>query len=543
MPTHGGRRATGRGRWAGWVLASTVGVLVETTVGSHAASPAAPIERSLPQCLEMALEKNRTRPASRFAVAAAEAQHRQALSAYWPQISLKGAYEIMDEPRNYIFPAAAYDVPPMTIPLPAQTFSVPGGAIQTPPMMVTIPANAFGPGFPPVNVQLPVAGQTVSVPGQTVTVPAQSFTVPGQSLTLPDQEIKLQDEESWYAALEGQWLLWDGGMRKALRQQAAAGVNAAHEEVRRTDLNLADSVTRLYYGAVMARQVRQVGEDTLARMEATLSLTETMYKEGSGKVKKTDFLDNKVMVESLRAGVALLRKNHELAEAALAYTIGLEWNESVRPADKQIPFEPLPADLQSLVSEAYEFSPDWKRLDAGLLAAEGALDEMKSGHYPKVALTGDLHKWWNDYDKGMATKENKEGWTVRVGAEWPLFQGFLTRNKVKEARARLSKMQEERILLREGLGLQVREVFMGLDAAAKRYQATLDAMTAATENRDLNTRAYQNDLAETEDVIKAQLMEAFMSAQHYKMRYDHAELRSKLNSIVGREVGRRLGGR
>ena len=57
---------------------------------------------------------------------------------------------------------------------------------------------------------------------------------------------------------------------------------------------------------MLARQLHQVGKDTLARMEATLSLTETMYKEGSGKVKKTDYLDNKVMVESLalRRGLA-----------------------------------------------------------------------------------------------------------------------------------------------------------------------------------------------------------------------------------------------
>jgi hypothetical protein len=37
-------------------------------------------------------------------------------------------------------------------------------------------------------------------------------------------------------------------------------------------------------------------------------------------------------------------------------------------------------------------------------------------------------------------------------------------------------------------------------------------------------------------------MEALMSAQHYKMRYDHAELRSRLNLVVGTEVSRRLNG-
>lgn len=483
---------------------------------------------SLEECIEIAMEQNHSRPASRYAVAAAEAQHQQATAGYWPQLALKGAYELRDEPPNYLFPATDFTLPPMAL-------AIPGGNVQTPGSVITIPANAFGPGSPPANVQMPVPSQSIPVPGQ-------NFTVPGATIAIPEQNTKLQDRESWYASLEAQWLLWDGGMRQGLRQQAQAGVDAAREDLRRTDLQIMDSVTRLYYGAVMAGEIRQVGDDTLARMEATLSLTETMYKEGSGSVKKTDFLDNKVMVESLRSAVASLEKNEAMAQAALAYTIGLAWDDTVRPAAEEIPFEKIQNDLEALVSDTYEFSPDWNRLEAGIRAAEGSLRAAKSGHYPKLALKGNLHKWWNDYDAGTATDENKEGWVVSAGLEIPLFSGFLTRNKVKEARARLSKIKEERILLREGIGLRVREIVLGLGATEKSYQATLDAMTAATENRDLNTRAYQNDLVETKDVIQAQLMEALMSAQHYKMCYDHAELQSRLNLVVGTEVNRMLAG-
>jgi outer membrane protein TolC len=86
----------------------------------------------------------------------------------------------------------------------------------------------------------------------------------------------------------------------------------------------------------------------------------------------------------------------------------------------------------------------------------------------------------------------------------------------------------------------VRDVFLSLRAAQKSYQATLDAMTAATENRDLNTRAYQNELVETEKVVRAQLMEALMSAQHYKTTYDHLALQSQMDLLVGTEVLKKL---
>ncbi len=232
------------------------------------------------------------------------------------------------------------------------------------------------------------------------------------------------------------------------------------QEARRTDLEVIDSVNRLYYGAVMAIQLHQVGRETLSRMEATLGLTETMYKEGSGRVKKTDWLDNTVMVESIRSMVAQLEKNEVMAQAALANTMGLPWNVSVKPTDREIPFTPLSDGLENIVGDAYRFNPDWGKIEAGVRAAEGSLLTAGSASSPKVAITGELYKWWNDYDAGINTARNKEGWSIGIGVEIPVFDGSLNRNKVAEARARVAKIKEEQLLLKDGLGLQLRDIFL-----------------------------------------------------------------------------------
>ncbi len=444
---------------------------------------------SLESCIQIALQNNHRRPASRYAVEMAEAQHRQAMAGYWPQITAKGGYQRMDESSNFLFPE--------------KSISLPGGGIPLPP--------ALGGGILPID-----------------------------DIVVSEQDVKLMDEESYRASVEATWLLYDGGMRKGYREQAKGLVDMMKQDSRRTDLEIVDSVKRYYYGAVLATQLHQIGKDTLARMEATLSLTETMYKEGSGRVKKTDWLDNKVMVESLRSMVVLLEKNELMAQAAIANTMGLSWKASVIPAEREMPFSPFPGLLDGMVSKAYQFNPDWTKIEAGIRAAEGAVRTAQSGHYPKLAITGELHKWWNDYDAGMATDRNKEGWTIGIGMEIPIFSGFLTSNKVAETQARVAKIKEEQFLLKEGIGLQVRDTFLALNAAEKSHQATQDAMIAAEESRDLNTRAYQHELVETEDVIRAQLMEALMSAQHYKTRYDHIALQSQMNLLVGTEILKKL---
>lgn len=188
-------------------------------------------EADLTECIDTALENNRRRPASRFAVEMAEAQHRQALAGYWPQISAKAGYQRVDQAQNFIFPATSMSMDPINTPM--------------------------GP-------------------------------IPLNDINIPEQEVRLMDEDTYSVSVEGTWLLYDGGMRKGYREQTKGLVAMMKQDARRTDLEIIDSVKRYYYGAVLAAKLHQVGLDTLARMETTLNLTEIMYKEGSGQVKKTD---------------------------------------------------------------------------------------------------------------------------------------------------------------------------------------------------------------------------------------------------------------
>ena len=47
-------------------------------------------------------------------------------------------------------------------------------------------------------------------------------------------------------------------------------------------------------------------------------------------------------------------------------------------------------------------------------------------------------------------------------------------------------------------------------------------------------------IVDTEKVIRAQLMDSLMSAQHYKALYDHIALQSQLTLVVGTEVMKKL---
>ena len=452
-----------------------------------------PLTLTLQECIDIALQNNHTRPASKFAVEIAESQHQQTLSSYWPQVALRSVYTYMDEAPNFIFPAT-----PMGLPAMSYNVNTPLGPL-------------------PVNI------------------PAQSFSV-------PPQDIKLMDRSNLMTSLNATVPLYTGGLRPALVSQARSGLEAAKQESRRTDLQVLYDVKRMYYGALLSRKLHRIGKEALERLEITLELTEKLYKSGSGRVKKTDYLRNKAVVEGLRSAVASLKANESITIAALTNSIGLAWNRAISVAETEIPFNHYQADLREVVSNAYLFNPDWVRLQEGLKAAEAQIDAAKSGHLPKIALVGSLVNIQNSYDKGIVTPDNKNSWSVGLALELPIFSGFRTREEIREARARLGKLSEEKVLLREGLALQIKHIFTLAVSAKEQEQAAGEAARAAEENRDLNERAYRDELVETKDVVESQLVESFMKAQHQKARYDHAEAMAHLDFVVGKEVNKLLNG-
>jgi outer membrane protein TolC len=126
---------------------------------------------------------------------------------------------------------------------------------------------------------------------------------------------------------------------------------------------------------------------------------------------------------------------------------------------------------------------------------------------------------------------------VGIGMEIPVFDGYLTRHRIREARIRVEKLESQKVLLRQGLALQVKAFFIEL-LNAQNQEAAAAALDAATDNLRLNERAYQNELVEIQDLIEAQLLAAFSEAVYHKIRYDHLVSKPQLELVIGTEIKR-----
>jgi outer membrane protein TolC len=314
---------------------------------------------------------------------------------------------------------------------------------------------------------------------------------------------------------------------------AKQGIEVAEQDERYTDQSVVYDVRRIYYSAILSKRLVQIARDTLERMEATLDLTKRLYQTGSGTVKKTDYLRNNSMVATIRSMVAELESTEKTVFATLVAVIGLDWEQAIELMDEEIPFIPTESNPSILVHRALSNNPQIAKLQAAIKAAEAGIVKARSGYIPKVGFFGSANKIWNSYDAGIVTPENKFAWAVGIGVEIPIFKGFRVNAELREARAQLQKNQRQLALLQDALALEVKQTCFDVQKTIKQHESTYDAMISASENRDLNIRAYQEELVETQDVIEAQILEALLSGQHQRVLYDHINAQAKLDFVMG----------
>ena len=453
---------------------------------------------TLEQSLRIALENHRSLHVSQAALAMAEAQYQRAMAAFRPQLALEAGFQRADEDRTFTF----------------------SGNFATPPTDATGLVNA-----------------TLAAGGHATVLPAGSVMMPGQSIAI-DMDTMLFDRDVTRAGLNLTYPLYTGGRKEALTGMAKKGVDIAREDKRKSELEVVRDVRRYYHGAQFAGQMEQLVSDTLERFQALEDLTDRLYQNASLKVKKTDYLRSKTTTAMTRSMLHETRYAGTLAREALANAMGLAVNSNLSlAAETEVPG--FDAAFEPILADAMKFNPDRQRLELAVQAATLGIDAARSGHFPVVGLEATAYRTWNDYQGGLINDDNRDGWTLGIGVRWTLFDGGQTRATVDVARAGKIKLEAQRVLLDNGLALQIKNDFLRIQRSQAQVVDSGQARGHAEENRKLHVRAYQEEMVETKDVIEAQMVEAFASASLYRARH---ELRCALADLDYR-LGHAIQGR
>jgi outer membrane protein TolC len=109
-----------------------------------------------------------------------------------------------------------------------------------------------------------------------------------------------------------------------------------------------------------------------------------------------------------------------------------------------------------------------------------------------------------DYDYGWKYENGGGSYTAGALLQWDVWDGKLTRAKVREANANLESSREEQRKLRLALDLEVEQARLELKAANERLSVTDQAVAQATESASLTHARFEQELALPKDMIDAE---------------------------------------
>ena len=455
---------------------------------------------SLDEAITMALQNNNKLKVSQTSIKIADTMYNQALSAHYPTLDVDITAMRLDEPTTFDMRGTTTIDNTQTI----QMYQGLSGAAAADANPNTSGAYAGIAASTPVHSELPI-----------------------------EMEVQMTGRDTVLSQINATLPLYTGGKITAIVDQASIGKQIAQEAKRKTQNEVIYDVKRYYYGVVLTKQLKKLSEDTLARMGFIRDLTSRLYQGGSLNVKKTDYLRTKLslnLIESLHEEIS---QKEVMAKSALLFSMGLPWTDSVDITQKSIKEPVMNETLETLVSNAYNFNPDYTSLKLAINIHDAKIDEAQSDYLPTVGAFASAQNIYNDYEYGLVNEANKNSWTIGVGVQWSLFNGMRTTNQVEQSRLEKLKLEQQELLLQEGLALQVKQEFLKMKSTYKQYTILNEATQTAQESRDLNTRAYQEDMVTTKDVIESQLFESYTTAAYYKSFHDHALARAQADFIVG----------
>ncbi len=434
---------------------------------------------SLNECIRIALENNHKIKAAKENILIATAQKKQAESGYWPQISANAAYSFTNQDLLFILPSFKMSIPPI---------------------------SAFG------------------------------STINMGDIQVPEEDIKLMDKQNVHASIDITYPLYTGGKIQALNDEAKSGIEIADQEYKKSNLEIEYDVKRFYYAVILAKKVCEIGSDAFDRLNITLELTESLYKNGSGKTTKLDYLKNKVLVDEVKTLVSGLKNNIKSAEQALNFSMGTDIKLNL--PEEEVPFDTSKWGEDNMLIQAFNNNPDWNKLIAAVSVYKAKIDEVKSGFLPSLAIIGSFNQNFNSYKYGITNKINSSIWMIGLGAQIPIFNGFRTKNETAEADAQLKKIEEQKYLLHDAIILQVKEALNKIESSVKNVKDTFEAKQSAAESCSLTERAFQQDMADAKDLIQAQILESLTDVQYQKALYDHAMAEANLELLIGTKLNK-----
>jgi len=323
--------------------------------------------------------------------------------------------------------------------------------------------------------------------------------------------------------------LYTGGKNELNINSKKDAITTSELNTARTQEDIVLDTIKAYYDILEAKKTVDVDQQSVDNYQAHLTSVQQLYAAGS-----------KARVEVLRSDVELSNARQTLIKAQNAYDIAVSTLKNIIKMDRDEPlsltddfsYRAFDKDMYSCLDYAMANRKDLQAAKLAVTVAERDIDIAAADKKPQVDVS--IGTSW---DKQVLPSASDYNYTAGVSASWNLFDSNVTNSNIKAAKVAVEEAKLELEKEQDDVDLAVRQAYLNMKEAEKRFTSTDRAVQQAQEDNYIANEKYKAGEGLMLDIIDAQLALSTAQLNYISAQYDYARYKATLENVMGLRDG------
>ncbi len=280
--------------------------------------------------------------------------------------------------------------------------------------------------------------------------------------------------------LSVRYTVFRGGYIRAGTKIAKAREKNTLENYRLNENQIILSVTESFYTILQKQEQISLTNDVLKRRKEDLALARLKYNVG----RENEPVVKEAEANLLQAEYDLISAEEEIALAKLELNRLLgksEENISIQYDEKIVEFP----TLDSLVKAAKNERPEIIAEQANRDVLEAQVTQTKSNYFPAISVSSSYSLSGNEF------LDQNTNWSAGVNLSMPIFDGFSTKAKVKQATISLKEENLKIKDLQDNIEQEIKQAYSDWNLATKNLEVSNKTLEAVREAYQLTKLQYE----------------------------------------------------
>jgi outer membrane protein len=304
-----------------------------------------------------------------------------------------------------------------------------------------------------------------------------------------------------YNALQVRQLIWTGDKVKLGDELLALDKKAIKAEMQKTKVDIAYSITNLWYTLFTVRQSEKLLKTNIELLKNQRENAQNLVKQGV--ILANDVLKIDLAITTLQSNLSDIDNTQTLLKYNLCVLTGLDTQASIDIPETLPSTEPQVDGLDQYLQNAFKNRAELRGLDVRKEQANVNMKLTKTNTLPTLSAGGSVNVDLPNQRLFPNEAKFTPTWNIGVFLNWNFTDIYTNKEKMKESGLAIAKLNSAFEQAKEGITLEVNTDYNNFLQAKQKIQLAQKAVEQATENFKVEEYKFKSQTTTATEFLNA----------------------------------------